>query len=197
MRRVGLVTSMLAATPGIGGPVTEKFPLKNALAAAGQGLVLCGIAGEYGVRETDVLVQLLSAVLLHREVDPSRFSQGTGQILDEVAEPTNELRQVDSKLTIKTLARTLCRLGDTLSSLSQEFSASRQDARKRSLMRRIPGVGAGVDSFLTERASLESVAKVASAWLSAETNGVLNVISEQGNCHEYAENAACEVEAIQ
>lgn len=167
VRRVGVVTSVLAAAPGVSGAVTEKLPLKDALAAAGQGLVLCGIASEYGMQETDEQVQLLAAVLLHREVDPTHFPLNAQQIQDEAAESINELQKQRNRPTITAMARTLWKLGRTLSSLSREFHSHQQNGKRKSrLIGKLPGVDA-VKSFLVERSNLEDVARAAHAWLAA------------------------------
>lgn len=66
--RVGRFTTLLASVPGIGGALANRLPVRPALGAAGQGLVLCAIAREYGVRDENQVVALLGAVLFHRDL---------------------------------------------------------------------------------------------------------------------------------
>ncbi len=48
--RVGRFTTLVASVPGIGGALASRLPVHSALGAAGQGLLLCAMAGESGVR---------------------------------------------------------------------------------------------------------------------------------------------------
>src|SRR5918994_2467189 len=59
VRRVGRVTSLVAAVPGFGGVVTSRLPVSGALGAAAQGLVLCTIADEHDVHDEAEVVALL------------------------------------------------------------------------------------------------------------------------------------------
>src|ERR687897_771304 len=59
VRRVGRVTSLVAAVPGFGGAVTSRLPVAGALGAAAQGLVLFAIADEHDVHDEAEVVALL------------------------------------------------------------------------------------------------------------------------------------------
>jgi ribosomal protein L12E/L44/L45/RPP1/RPP2 len=68
--RVGRFTTLLASVPGIGGALADRLPVQAALGAAAQGLVLCAIAREYGVRDEDHVVAMLGSVLFNRDLRP-------------------------------------------------------------------------------------------------------------------------------
>ena len=89
--RVGRFTALLAAVPGLGGALADRLPVRDALGAAGQGLVLCAIAGENGVRDPADRVRLLAWVLFHRAITPE-LARGTRPATPELARPaTSEL----------------------------------------------------------------------------------------------------------
>jgi hypothetical protein len=67
--RMGRLTALLAAVPGLGGALADRLPVQDALGAAGQGLLLCALAGEHGVRREEDQVRLLAAVLFDRDLD--------------------------------------------------------------------------------------------------------------------------------
>lgn len=167
VKRVGVITTALVSAPSVGGALTEKLPLKDALAAAGQGLVLCGIAMEYGIQEADEQVELLAAVLLHRTVQPGLFAANAREIEDDAAEATDGLRTTSSRPTAKEMAGSLWKLARTLTSITHEITGQRPAAgRKGRFLSALPGVGV-VGSFLVEKSSLEDAARAATEWLSA------------------------------
>ena len=71
VRRVGRLTSLVAAVPGFGGAVTSRLPITTALGAVAQGLVLCAVADEHGMHDEAEVVALLGAVLFHRDLSPT------------------------------------------------------------------------------------------------------------------------------
>ena len=66
VRRVGRLTSLVAAVPGFGGAITSKLPVTSVLGAAAQGLVLCAIADEHDMHDEADVVALLGAVMFRR-----------------------------------------------------------------------------------------------------------------------------------
>ena len=70
VRRVGRVTSLVAAVPGFGGAITSKLPVTSALGAVAQGLVLCAIADEHDMHDEADVVALLGAVMFRRDLCP-------------------------------------------------------------------------------------------------------------------------------
>jgi len=71
VRRVGRLTSLVAAVPGLGGAITSRLPITTALGAVAQGLVLCAVADEHGVHDEADVVALLGSVLFRRDLSPT------------------------------------------------------------------------------------------------------------------------------
>ena len=63
MNRVGRFTALLTAIPGLGGALADRVPVQDTLGAASQGLLLCAVAGEYGVTDVGTRVRLIAWVL--------------------------------------------------------------------------------------------------------------------------------------
>jgi len=129
--------------------------------------VLYGIAGEYGVEDADVQVALLASVLLHRDLDPTRFPVDVTDVQDSAAELTGKLGRSTEKATIATAARAVQKLGGTLYSLSREFGSEQQPQRKNRVTKKLPLVGV-VGRFLGERTALGDIARAGSEWLQAK-----------------------------
>ncbi len=70
MNRVGRFTALLTSIPGLGGALADRLPVQDALGSASQGLLLCAIAGEYGVTDVGTRVRLIAWVLFERDIDP-------------------------------------------------------------------------------------------------------------------------------
>src|SRR5207237_10353601 len=62
VRRVGRLTSLVAAVPGFGGVITSRLPITMALGAVAEGLVLCAIADEHELHDEAEVVAVLGAV---------------------------------------------------------------------------------------------------------------------------------------
>ena len=59
-----------AALPWVAGKLSDRLPLKDALSAAAQGLVVCAVCREYGVEDSTDRISLLAEVLTGRRIDP-------------------------------------------------------------------------------------------------------------------------------
>ena len=64
--RVSTVAAGASALPRFAGKLVDLLPVRNALGAAVQSVVVLGLAGEHGVRDPAQRVALLAAVLLDR-----------------------------------------------------------------------------------------------------------------------------------
>ena len=138
--RMGRFTALLAAVPGIGGALADRLPVQDALGAAGQGLLLCAIAGEYGVRDEDDQIRLLASVLFDRDVDaalahragrthaerpsverPSVEQPSVEQRSAELTEELIESRRKHGRFTLRAVAATVWRMGRLLWGLGDEL----------------------------------------------------------------------------
>jgi hypothetical protein len=160
--------------PGVGGALADRLPVQDALGAAGQGLLLCAIAGEYGIRDEDDQVRLLAHVLLNREVDAAltaraRAEQPNGEVEQQAAELTAELDESDRKHgrpTLRAIAGTVWRLGRALWSLGDELDRRPQGRLYHKAIGMLPVVGVAGDYF-GERRALHTAAKEARDWVAA------------------------------
>ncbi|WP_092529630.1 hypothetical protein [Amycolatopsis arida] len=179
VNRVGRFTSLLTAVPGLGGVLADRLPIQDAVGAASQGLLLCAIAGEYGVVDTGDRVRLLAWVLFQRDVDPAlaagraaehdRAAEDaeTAQLTEEVAEAERR----HGKLTLKAAARTLWRLGRSLLAFPGELEKRPRGRFYHRLFGMLPVVGMLAD-YLGERSALKRLARRACRWL--ERRGALS-----------------------
>lgn len=166
MNRFGVLTALLAAVPGLGGALADRLPVQDALGAAGQGVLLCAIAGEYGVTAEDDRVALLAEVLFGRRLDPATLSgreqsaEPTGAETDrQAAELTTELaesRQRTGRVTVAAVAGTLWRLGRLLWSIPGELGKRPRGRFYHRWIGLLPVVGMLAD-YLGERSALRRV----------------------------------------
>lgn len=177
LNRVGRLTALLASVPGLGGAITERLPVQDALGAAGQGLLLCAIAGEYGVTEDAERVQLLAAVLFRRQVD---LATAAGQTTDadgapaaeedrRTAELTAELTESGAqhgRVTLRAVAATVWRLGRLLWGLQNELGRRPRGRFYHRLLGLLPVVGM-VGDYMGERSALRRVRRRGVRWLTA------------------------------
>jgi len=173
VNRVGRVTALLAAVPGIGGALADRLPIQDALGAAGQGLVLCAVAGEYGVDEAE-RGRLLAAVLFQRDITPElavRPAAGSSRDEDdrrtaELAGELTESRRRHGRVTLRAVARTVWRLGRALWSLEDELGRRPQGRLHHQVLGALPGVGM-IGDYLGERSALRRAARQGVAWITA------------------------------
>ncbi|HKN52563.1 MAG TPA: hypothetical protein VJX66_08685 [Amycolatopsis sp.] len=168
MNRVGRVTALLTSIPGLGGALADRLPVQDTLGAASQGLLLCAIAGEYGVFDVGTRVRLIAWVLFERDIDPALAA---GHDLEaeerEAAKLTEELTESErkhGKVTLKAAAGTLWRLGRALLGITGELEKRPRGRLVHRALGMLPVVGLAGD-YLGERSGLRKVWKRAHAWL--------------------------------
>jgi hypothetical protein len=169
--RVGRLTALLAAVPGIGGALADRFPVQDTLGAAGQGLLLCAIAGEHGITDPADRVRLLAAVLFDRKVDRALVTgEPTPEEERAAAELTEELaesQRAHGRFTVRAIAGTLWRLGRTLWAIQDELEKRPHGRFYHRALGMIPVVGM-LGDYLGERSGLKRAAKAAVKWITAE-----------------------------
>jgi hypothetical protein len=166
--RVGRFTALLAAVPGIGGALADRLPVQDALGAAGQGLLLCAIAGEHGVRDEDDQIRLMASVLFGRTVDAALGHRPDQRDVDQrSAELTAELatsQRKHGRFTLRAVAGTVWRMGRLLWALGDELGRRPQGRWYHQALGMLPVVGMAGD-YLGERSALRRVAKGARRWI--------------------------------
>lgn len=172
INRVGRLTSLVTAIPGIGGVLADRLPVQDALGASAQGLLLCAIAGEHGVDDVGERVRLVAWVLFQRDIDPELAAGKHAADEDaEVAELAGEFgEQHDRRITAKGVATTLWRMGRALLGISGELEKRPRGWFFQRAIGMLPVVGMAGD-YLAERSGLKRVAKRAESWFSAARTG--------------------------
>jgi hypothetical protein len=167
VRRVGRFTTLVAAVPGIGGALANRLPVSKTIGAAGQGLLLVAIAGEYGVRDEDELVALLGAVLFRRDLtvtapDPAADAEADTRAI----ELTGDLAAKGERPTLQRVAAAVWHLGRTLFAVEDELDKRPHGNRFHSGLGQLPVVGA-VGKYLGEWSGLKRAAAEAEERLTA------------------------------
>ncbi|MFC4856744.1 hypothetical protein [Actinophytocola glycyrrhizae] len=159
VNRVGKLTALAASVTGLAGALGDRLPLQDVLGAAGQGLLLCAIAGEHGVEDRVTRVRLLASVLFDRELDPA-VAAGDGTDDPEAApEPPSGRR-----IGLKPAAKWLWRQGKLLLAVQGELEKRPHGRFYHRLLGMLPVVGMAGD-YLGERSALKRAAKSADRWL--------------------------------
>lgn len=172
--RVSRFVALVAAVPGFGGLLADRLPLQDTLGVAGQGMLLCAIAGEYGFEHEDDQIRLLAHVLLGRDVDAelaAGSSNGSSADADaKAAELTVELdeskRKHGGRPTLGAIAGTMWRLGRALWSLGDEVGKRPQGRLYHKVFGWLPVVGV-VGDYFGERHALRKVARAGRSWIIA------------------------------
>jgi hypothetical protein len=158
VNRVGRLTALAASVTGLAGALGDRLPLQDILGAAGQGLLLCAIAGEHGVDDEDTRVRLLAAVLFERDLSPSAATS-------DDPEPTPE-PPAGRRVGLKSAAKWLWRQGKLLLAVSDELEKRPHGRFYHRALGMLPVVGMAGD-YLGERSALKRAAKAADRWLHA------------------------------
>ena len=167
VRRVGRVTSLVAAVPGFGGAITSKLPVTSALGAVAQGLVLCAIADEHDMHDEADVVALLGAVMFRRDLCPparAELSRDSDAAVDaRAAELTGGL-ETEKKPTLQRLGGALWRMGRALLAVEGELGKRPRGGFIARWMSLIPVVGVA-GKYLGEWSGLKKAAKAGEAWI--------------------------------
>jgi hypothetical protein len=150
LNRVGRLTSLAASVTGLAGALGDLLPAQDALGAAGQGLLLCAIAGEHGVQDEDTRVRLLAAVLFHRDLT----------LTTDTATQLPPVRRLGLKPTVKWLWRQ----GRLLLAIQDELEKRPSGRFYHRALGKLPIVGMAGD-YLGERSALKRAARAADRWL--------------------------------
>ena len=167
VRRVGRLTSLVAAVPGFGGVFTSRLPVSTALGAVAQGLVLCAIADEHDLHDEAEVVALLGAVLFRRDLSPpprSALGEGTNAEVDaRAAELTGGLEQ-ERTPTLQRIAGAVWRMGRALVAVEGELGKRPRGGRISRWLSLLPVIGVA-GKYIGEWSGLKKAAKAGEAWI--------------------------------
>ncbi|MGI9064773.1 MAG: hypothetical protein ACR2FQ_13340 [Pseudonocardiaceae bacterium] len=167
--RVGRFTALVAAVPGIGGALARRLPVQDVLGLAGQGLLVCALAGEHGVRDETEQVRILAAVLFRRQVAASAVGAGVDDAAAaaaaELTEDLTTAQHTHGRATLPAIARTVWRMGRSLWSVGSEIGKRPQGRLWQRALGNVPVVGV-LGNYLGERSALRRVADETTAHFS-------------------------------
>ncbi len=170
VRRVGRFTTLLAAVPGIGGALANRFPVSKALGAAGQGLLLVAIAGEHGVHDEGEIVALLGTVLFRRHLAVATPDAATDAAATAKAKELTGDLHGEAKPGLQRLAAAVWRLGRALFAFEGELDRRPHGNAVQRFLGELPLVGV-LGKYLGEWSGLKKAAKQAEALLPAPGSG--------------------------
>jgi hypothetical protein len=169
VRRVGRLTSLVAAVPGFGGVITSRLPITTALGAVAQGLVLCAVADEHGVHDEAEVVALLGAVMFRRDLSPAAradLSEATdAQVEARAAELTGDLKH-ERAPTLQRVAGAVWRMGRALLAVEGELGKRPHGGRISRWLSLLPVVGVA-GKYFGEWSGLQKAAKAGEQWIHA------------------------------
>lgn len=171
VNRMGRFTTLVAAVPGLGGVWADRLPVSDAVGAASQGLLLCAIAGEYGVVDTAERVRLLAKVLFRRDIAPAVASGRSDDEDKRTDELTEDLGTHHSHgVSLKSAATAVFKLGKALWSVTDELEKRPRGRWFHRLLGMVPVVGM-LGDYLGERSALKRAAKMAVRWIAIQQTG--------------------------
>lgn len=167
VRRVGRVTSLVAAVPGFGGAITSRLPVTSALGAVAQGLVLCAIADEHDMKDEVDVVALLGAVMFRRDLCPparAELTEASDAAIDaQAAELTGGIEK-EKKPTLQRVGAALWRMGRALLAVEGELGKRPRGGRISRWVSLIPVVGVA-GKYLGEWSGLKKAATAGEEWI--------------------------------
>ncbi|MBO0841298.1 MAG: hypothetical protein J2O49_10825, partial [Sciscionella sp.] len=166
INRVGRFTALIAAIPGLGGALAERLPVTDIVGVAGQGLVLCAIAGEHGVSDVGDRVRLLAFVLFGREIDPAVANVSASDEARQASELAGDAGTEQTRGQLRAVGSAIWRLGRTIWSIPGELGKRPQGRFYHKVFAALPVVGV-VGAYFGERSALRRAAKKADKWLGA------------------------------
>lgn len=172
INRVGRLTALVTSIPGLGGALADRLPMRDALGAAAQGLLLCAIADEHGVHDLGDRVRLIAWVLFRRDVSPAlaagNRAEEAGDAEDvRAAKLAGQVaEQARRGVTVKACAGALWRMARSLVAITGELEKRPRGRFYHRALGALPLVGI-IGDYLAERSALRHVARAGTAWFTS------------------------------
>lgn len=168
--RVGRLSTVLVAYPGVFGAISNRLPLQDLLGFAQQAFVICAVQRVHGVHDRHEQTDQLVAVLCDRIVDSRRLlsqpaadsSAPSADIEKAVDAARADTRSVTPTGIVKSVWATVA----LLRSISDVLSHRPSPKQPWRLLGALPVVGAVAD-YVGERSALRRAAEAAVASLRA------------------------------
>ncbi len=150
VQRVGAVSTVAVAFPGVLGVVGRALPIQDLLGFVSQAIVLCAVARELGVTDPDSQARMLAQVLCKRDLSITKSG---------VVEPAEPIAR--SPLGI---AKALWKLAGLFNAISDEFAKRPHPRTPFRYLAMLPGLGA-IAAYFGEGFALARAAKDARKWV--------------------------------
>jgi len=171
MNGVGRFTTLIVAVPGFGGAIADRLPLQDALGGAGQAILLCAMAREWGVTDPTEQVRMLAWVLCRRTVSRelvlATASRSDAQLKADGISPELEKVHSKSRSSLVGAGRALWRYGRVMRSIVGELQMRPHGRWAHRMIGKLPVVGVAGD-YLGERSALRRAVRQADEWVRAE-----------------------------
>ncbi len=152
VHRVGRVSTVAVAYPGVLGALGDRLPLQDVLGFTSQVIILCAVAREYGVLEHDRQARLVAAVLCDRDLAPADIPGPAVEVTPADSDPQGGVTQ------------TLWRLVGVVRGITGELAKRPHARRFFRYLGKLPAIGAFADYF-GEYGALVRTAKAGRRWI--------------------------------
>ncbi|MGJ0119828.1 hypothetical protein ACQ7HM_11545 [Williamsia sp. MIQD14] len=167
--RVGSLTAVLVAYPGVFGAAADRLPIQDVLGFTQQAFVLCAVARVHGVTDRTKQTDLLAAVLCGREIASADLLEPA--TADADIEPLEaDAADDDDRSVVRSARAVVKRIWSTAQLLRKVAGEAKRRPRPSRLWRTlsaVPVVGAAAD-YVGERSALKEAVGAGVEWLRAD-----------------------------
>lgn len=155
-----------AALPWVAGKLSDRLPIKDALSASAQGLVVCAVCREYGVDDPERRISLLAEVLAGRRIEPAAVGAVLARRTPEAADASDEPEPPEAfdhdveesvpehrRGVVRRAGRTLWSLARVVREVPDLLDERQKGHLAARALGMLPGVGV-IGGYLAERTAL-------------------------------------------
>ncbi|GAA2060954.1 hypothetical protein [Williamsia deligens] len=165
--RVGSITNVLVAYPGVLGAVADRLPIQDVLGFTQQTFVLCAIARVHGVDDRRAQARMIAEVLCGRTIDDAVAHADAAtlekSVPDDVPDTTG---QQGRPWSAREVVRRVWTTAKVLRAVVSEIRHRPSPSKLWRTLSKVPVVGAAAD-YVGERSALRHAADAAAEWLDA------------------------------
>ncbi|MGZ8177581.1 hypothetical protein ACXVUM_06575 [Williamsia sp. SKLECPSW1] len=163
--RVGSVTNVLVAYPGVFGALADRLPLQDVLGFTQQTFVLCAIARVHGVDDRREQARMIAEVLCGRTIDDSVAQIDVTTLEKNVPDgPPDTTEQQGRPWSAREVVRRVWTTAKLLRAVVGEIKHRPSPSKLWRTLSMVPVVGAAAD-YVGERSALKHAAEAAAQWL--------------------------------
>lgn len=170
--RVGSITNILVAYPGVLGVVADRLPIQDVLGFTQQTFVLCAIARVHGLDDRREQSRMIAEVLCGRTIDPFVVEKDAAAldaaVPDDVRDAADEV-DMRRPWSARAVVQRVWATAKLLRAVVGEIKHRPGPTRLWRALSKVPVVGAAAD-YVGERAALREAADAAVEWLAANAS---------------------------